>query len=90
MATTFRIKSHSQLEGVEVVEVLLDNEVVGVIYPAERGVKLVSAHIKDVERKDNAGELLPIPEISVRFDPQPYRIINSELVRFPRSEKEEL
>ncbi|KKW45550.1 MAG: hypothetical protein UY96_C0019G0016 [Parcubacteria group bacterium GW2011_GWB1_56_8] len=44
----FRVVPHSILPGVQIVEVLVDGEVGGVVYPAgEKAIRIVSAHIAE-------------------------------------------
>lgn len=78
----FRIAWHS-LTGCRIVEVLLDNGVVATIYPKDyRGIRLVSPHVDgQPELDDGIGETLPIPTITINFDPRPYRIKNGRLVK---------
>jgi len=71
---TFRLARHTARQ-VEVVEVLCDGEMCGVIYPLQgKALMLVSAHMTDVTLDDGAGEPLQIPAVRVTFDPRPYRI----------------
>lgn len=86
MAITFRIIKHSMRPGVKLVEILLNDNVVGVIYPdMERdGIKVVSAHFseKDIPEdfdgeviKDSGeGSFPPIPSVKVTFKPRRYVI----------------
>lgn len=78
----FRIAEHSHT-GSRIVEVLLDGNVVAVIYPEDyRGIKLVSAHIDgQPDYDDGIGRVPPIPMITVNFDPRPYRIQGGLLIR---------
>lgn len=90
---TFRITSHAIKSGVSIVEILLNGQVVGVMYPeGDKGIKIVSAHFKGVGVEgqtiqehvsiDNAtGALLPIPAISLLFEPGPYRVEGGKIVR---------
>ena len=85
MAVTFDIHEHSLRPGVQIVDVLLDGNMVATIYPAgDKSIKLASAHIVEVVEDDGSESLLPIPEVRIRFDPQPYAIEGNRLVRYPR------
>ena len=92
MAISFRIARHSVWSGVEVVEILENGAVVGVMYPQlNKTVKVVSAHIENQERdNDFAGNVVfddgtascpPIPSITIKFNPSPYRIVGNRIVR---------
>jgi hypothetical protein len=93
---TFRTVAHPRLPGAQLVEILKDGNVVGVIYPdGDKGIKLVSAHIEDADAAvdpDFAGECVmddgsegwpPIPAVMVQFNPSPYKIVGHRLVKFP-------
>jgi len=92
---TFRKKPHRYRAGIEIVEVLEDNEVIGAIYPTEDGIKIVSAHIsKNTVDKDFAGEAIafdnptsfpPIPSVNIAFEPGPYEIRGGKVVKLPKN-----
>ncbi len=96
MAVEFRIKPHSIYTNIQVVEILIDGQTAGVIYPMrDKGIKLVSAHIEmekmEIE-KDFAGEVVkddgsrdwpPIPAVLITFNPSPYTIIGNKIVKLP-------
>ena len=85
MAVTFDIHEHSLRPGVPIADILLDGKMVAVIYPdGDKGIKLVSAHIAEVVEDDGSESRPPIPEVRIRFDPQPYAIEDDRLVRYPR------
>jgi len=98
MAIDFRIASHGFLPDTSIVEILIDGEVAGVVYPAgEKGIKIVSAHMTEVIPEGGfAGEILendgstswpPIPAILIRFSPSPYVIQGNKVVILsPREE----
>lgn len=92
---SFRLARHTILPGVSMVEILVDGEVAGVVYPAgEKGVRIVSAHIKETETEEDfsgevienngTGSLIPIPHVEIQFDPSPYVISGGRIVRLPR------
>ena len=81
MSIGFRIAEHSVQEGVQICEVLVDEQVVGVIYPTEKGIKIVSAHFYSTEGDNGVGKIPPIPSISINFNPQPYSIIDGTIRR---------
>ena len=83
MSISFRIKSHTETSGVEVVEIIENEMVVGVIYPTEKGIKLVSAHIEEVVDDRKPVDWPPIPAVLVTFNPGPYEIRGNELVKLP-------
>lgn len=96
MAVSFRLARHSILSGASIVEILVDGEVAGVVYPAgEKTVRVISAHIKEVsEEEDFSGEVLendgtgnwpPIPHVEIQFDPSPYVISGDRVVRLPKN-----
>jgi hypothetical protein len=80
---TVRPAQHS-FTGRPIVEILEDGVVVGVIYPTDSGIKIVSAHITEItEHPDFAGEVIqddgksswpPIPSVQITFKPSPYVI----------------
>ncbi|OGY97512.1 MAG: hypothetical protein A3A43_02010 [Candidatus Liptonbacteria bacterium RIFCSPLOWO2_01_FULL_56_20] len=91
----FRVVPHSILPGVQIVEVLVDGEVGGVVYPAgEKAIRIVSAHIAETATDEGFdGEVVeddgtksdpPIPTVYVRFDPSPYEIRGSRIVKLRR------
>ncbi len=86
---TFRPAQHSVFS-VGIVEVLLDGNVIAVIYPSDKGIRIVSAHFESsrgdeltptVEVNNGKADFPPIPSIAVQFDPQPYHITQGKLVR---------
>lgn len=91
MAITFRIAKHSRRPGVELVEILLNNEVVGTIYPdTERdGIIVVSAHFSEKNiPEDFDGEIIedngegsfpPIPSVRMTFKPRRYVIRHGKI-----------
>lgn len=89
MKIDFRLAQHSVF-GTKIVEVLMDGNVVGVIYPDKKGIKLVSAHFSDKEiPADFEGEILeddgstsfpPIPSFQVSFNPRRYVIRGNKIV----------
>jgi hypothetical protein len=90
----FRTVDHPRIAGAQIVEVLERGKVIGVVYPkGEKGLKLISAHIEDTDIDPQfAGEVVvddgtssipPIPAITVRFNPRPFRISGDRIVRFP-------
>lgn len=94
MAIEFRIEPHGILPDVKIVVILVDGQVAGVLYPfGGDGVKLVSAHITDIEDNgDFAGSVEidlgdkswpPIPAVSIRFTPSPYTIAGAKIIRHP-------
>ena len=84
MSVEFQVKQHVLKPGVQVVEVLLDDNVVATLYPdGEKGVKIVSAHIEEVIEDDGTTSFPPIPAIFVKFNPQPYIIQEGRFVRIP-------
>lgn len=89
----FRVVPHSIRPNVKIVEILSEGKVVGVIYPdRDKGIKLVSAHIKDVSKdKDFVGRVVvddgknslpPFPAVGIEFEPCSYMIVDNKLVRF--------
>ena len=89
---SFRLAKHTILPGVSMVEILVDGETAGVVYPAgEKGVRVISAHIKETEtEEDFSGEVIendgtgnwpPIPHVEIQFDPSPYVISGGRVVR---------
>lgn len=93
MTTTFRLKQHTVLPDIQVVEILVQGEVAGVIYPTEDGIRLVSAHVVESKTEDGfAGEVLaddnadrwpPIPSFDVTFRVSPYTIVGNTIIRIP-------
>lgn len=95
MAIEFRLAPHNINTSVNIVEILVDGMVCGVIYPEEpKGIKVVSAHIKETTTEnDFTGQVIedngstswpPIPSVSIRFEPSPYFISGGKIVRLPR------
>jgi len=94
MAIDFRIAPHSIFPNIRIVEILVDGEVAGVIYPAgEKGIKLVSAHIEATTVEEGfGGEVIeddgrrswpPIPAVLIQFNPSPYLIQGNRIVKLP-------
>jgi len=84
VAVTFEVRPHSRKSGVRVVEILVDGEMAAVIYAdGEKGIKLVSAHMKEVVQDDGSNSVPPIPTILITFDPQPYAIEDGRIVKHP-------
>lgn len=82
MSIDFKICEHRYYLGVKIVEILIDGDVAGVIYPAgEKGIKLVSAHIEKVVEDDGSSSWPPIPDIQVKFNPAPYKIVGRKLIK---------
>lgn len=91
MAITFRSVEHSVKSGVQIIEVLLNNEVVGAIYPdSERnGISIVSAHFSEkdipgdfdgVVTEDSGGNKFPpIPAVKIVFKPRKYIICDGKI-----------
>jgi hypothetical protein len=88
----FRIVPHTLRPNTSVVEVLVDGNVAAVIYQdGEKGIKLVSAHIKETNKDDGFLDRLviddgsssfpPFPAVKIQFDPCPYTIIGNKIVR---------
>lgn len=81
MAVEFRITRHTFYSDISIVEILIDKKVCGVIYPLEKGIKLVSAHIEKVIEDDGSCSQPPIPAVFIDFNPRPYKIIGNKIVR---------
>jgi hypothetical protein len=92
MAVEFKIKPHSIYANIQVVEIFIDGQTAGVMYPTrDKGIKLVSAHMEKTEiEKDFAGEVVkddgsrdwpPIPAVLITFNPSPYTIIGNKIVK---------
>ncbi len=90
MAVRFKIQSHSELPGVDIVEILVDEEVVGVIYPhEEKGIKVISAHFSAIDHDEGFdGDVVidsgksswpPIPAVFITLDPQAWYIAGGEI-----------
>lgn len=86
---TFRIAEHDLRQGIKIVEVLMNSQMVATIYPKDPdGIKIVSAHFvwegdqanfaKNVVLDDGKKTYPPIPAIEAQFAPQPYYINNTE------------
>lgn len=77
---TFRLVEHTQKSGVGTVEILLNGEVAGVIYPFnDKGIRIYSAHFQGVEGRavarfdSNEGAAIPVPSFTLGFKkPAPY------------------
>ena len=94
MMTDFRIVPHSIFPKIGIVEIIVDGEVAGVIYPAgEKGIKLVSAHIENIAIEEGLGGKIikddghkswpPIPAVLIQFNPSPYLIQGNQIVKLP-------
>jgi hypothetical protein len=82
----FRIAKHHVLEGLEVVEVLIDGNTCAVIYPAgPEGLRLISAHMTDVTHSDGRDQEVPLPEVTILFRPEPYTIQFGTIIRGRRA-----
>lgn len=90
MAVEFKIQPHSVTPGLEIVEILVDGEMVGGIYPyGEKGIKVVSAHFTEIETDEGFdGEVVidsgksswpPIPSVLITLDPQAWYIAGGEI-----------
>ena len=100
MGLQFRIKPHNVLRGTSMVEVIVDGEFAGGIYPdGDNGVIIISAHMEDMEIDehfdgevvyDDGSEILVgnigMPQISITFNPGPYSIIDGRIVKLSSSE----
>ncbi len=85
MTIQFQVVPHSRRPGVKVVEILLDGEMVAMIYPdGGKGIKLVSTHMKGVLQDDGTKSLPPIPAVLIEFDSQPYTIEGVKIVKHPQ------
>ncbi len=85
MTIQFRVVPHSRRPGVQIAEIILNGEVVAVVYPdGEKGIKLVSAHMKEVRQDDGSTSLSPIPTVLIEFDPQPHTIEGGKIVKHPQ------
>ena len=67
---SLRITEHTIKEGVKLLEILQNGEVVGAIYPTERGIKIVSRYLMDdpesaIEIERN--KFPPIPAILINL-----------------------
>ena len=78
---TFRTALHNIKAGVEIVEILLDGQVVAVVYPEdEDGIKVVSAHFAIQSLNNGFNNRPPVPSIDVVFRPRRYTIRDGKLV----------
>lgn len=95
MPISFRIAEHQVHRGVQIVELLLEGDVIGVIYPhEEQAIRIASAHVSEralepgfageVVAEDPARAWPPIPSFLVRFDPSPYEIVGNRIVKHPK------
>lgn len=78
----FRIKEH-QSSPRKVVELVIDGNVIAVIYPeGEQGIRILSAHY-DGEPFFNNGEMTfpPIPSVHAKFQPRKWAILGNKIVR---------
>jgi hypothetical protein len=88
----FRIAQHS-ISGANIVEILVDGNVVGVIYPTPdpKQLKIVSAHFEsvetdtafagEVEADDGARGFTPIPATLITFEPSPWIISGNKVIK---------
>jgi hypothetical protein len=94
MAIDFRVVPHSISPNTNIVEILVDGEVAGVVYPAGgKSIKLVSAHMEDssveegfggeVVEDDGSRSWPPIPAVLIQFNPSPYTIKGNKIVKLP-------
>jgi hypothetical protein len=91
MPTEFRLSQHQGIPETEIVEVIVNGEFAGAIYPFENGIKIVSAHMSDAKvGEEFAGEVVeddgssgwpPIPAVFISFDPSPYTIADGRVVK---------
>lgn len=80
MAITFRVQPHDIRQGVQVVEILIDGKMVATIRPeGEKGIKFVSA------QNHGSKSIPPVPDIRIRFGPQPYIIREGRTVKRPQN-----
>lgn len=96
MAIDFKVVRHTVRSGLNVVEILVDGSVAGVIYPADgKEIKIVSAHVEEtkmdegfsgeVVEDDGSGSYPPIPSVMVRFNPSPYVISGGRIFKLPKN-----
>ena len=86
MAIEFHVIPHSIKGNTGIVEILVDEKVAAVLYPdGEKGLKLVSAHFKDIVQDDGTTNNPPIPAILITLDPQPYMIKDGKIVKLLKS-----
>lgn len=78
---TFRVMKHTVKPNQDLVEVLWDGIPCAAIYPTEKGIKLVSAHIHGEIKIEDQSVLIPIPAVHINFDPQPYSIVDGKLIK---------
>jgi len=90
---TFKTSEHTHRPNTQIVQILFDGKVVGAIYPeGDKGVKIVSAHFKGTAVKgqtvqqhvvfdEGVSSTIPIPSISMTFEPAPYEIKDGRIVR---------
>ena len=86
---TFRLVKHSIRPGMKLVEIVLNGNVVGAIYPDQNGIIVVSAHFstKDITKgfdgeviEDNGkGSFPPIPSVKMTFKPRKYIIVRGKI-----------
>ena len=89
MAISFRITEHLVSPGMNLVEILLDGNVVGAVYPKDNSISIISAHFSEKEfPKDFDGEVVedngenkfpPIPSINIIFKPRKYYFIGKRI-----------
>ena len=89
MGIKFQVVPHGVLPGVETVELLMDGQMVAMIYPNdEEGVKIVSAHFDGIEENDGVGSVPPIPHVLFKFRFQPFHFEDGKMVRDPQQSDE--
>lgn len=85
MPIEFRLKRHSVIPGRQTVEVLMNGDVIGAIYPWEDdGIRIISAHFEAIETQEgfegrvsiDQGEesLPPVPAVQIKFDPKVFYV----------------
>ncbi|OGG72082.1 hypothetical protein A3A35_02335 [Candidatus Kaiserbacteria bacterium RIFCSPLOWO2_01_FULL_51_21] len=89
---TLKLTPHKVLRDTEILEIFVNGVFCATLTPDhEQGaVRLISAHIENSSTKeglpsgvtfnDGRGSPIPVPFLSVRFRPRPYRIKEGELV----------
>ncbi len=95
---TFRLAKH-RTHGHQIVEIILDGNVVGVIYPNRQtrdGIRIISAHAKVDESQlpqDFEGDIvvdpgsgsIQIPTVEITFRPESWSLIGGKVVKSARS-----
>ncbi len=85
----FRLAKHSVRPNVELVEIILNGDVVGAIYPNKDGIVVVSAHFStknvpegfdgEVIEDSVEGSFPPIPSAKITFKPRKYIIVRGKI-----------